>query len=316
MYITHNNHFQFGWGNGLFNFDDKSGEYWVRFGRAEYVPTSFRQECVRAARLIGGNAINPILVCFSGGVDSEVVVRSFQEAESQFEVLIMKLSYRDNSCVNYHDIKYAIQYVEQHNIPYKTITIDLEDFLRSKMLSESMRYKAGKYIGILLHNEMIKQFPMNHCVLGGGDICLERHRYNGRPGLDGLYLEEEIISVALMESAWRQGNNISNRFFMHTPELMLAWLLDHDIQHWIKYEVALASKFTNVNYFGMKSFAIYRNWPDMTVRPKYTGLENVWQWHRDHPEDEISQLIEQAESIYETEIIIDYHDLLSQLIPL
>ena len=315
MYTTHNNHFQFGWGDGTFNFDNRVGQYWVKFGRSAYLPTSFREECVRAARLLGENATNPLLVCFSGGVDSEVVVRSFQEARVEFTVLIMEISYR-GATVNYHDITYALDYVTEHGIPYRTVTIDLEDFLKNKMLHEVVRYKAGKYIGILLHNEMIKQFPQHHCVLGGGDICLERHRYNGRPEKSGLYLEEEIISVALVESALAQGNNISNRFFMHTPELMLAWLLDSDIQHWIKYEAALASKFTNVNYFGMKAFAIYRHWPDMAIRPKYTGLESVWAWHKTHPQDETSKLIAYAETIYETEIIIDYDDLLSQLKPL
>ena len=316
MYVTHENHFQFGWGSSLYNFEDKHGDYWVKFGRAKYIPTSFRDECVRAARLIGENAKQPILVCFSGGIDSEIVVRSFQEAKVPFEVLIMKLKYRNNDHINSHDTEYAFNYVNQNSIPYRTITVDLDDFYRNKLIEEVKKYKAGKYIGILIHNEMIKQLKGFHCVLGGGDINLERHRYNGRPNRPGMYLEEEIISIALIESAHQNKCGISSRFFMHTPELMLSWLLDPDIQHWIKYEVAFASKFTNINYFGIKPFVMFRHWPDMVVRPKFTGLEKIYELHRNGEDPEVAELIRHAEEIYETEIIIDYTTLLENLLPL
>ena len=124
MYTTHNNHFQFGWGDSLFNFDNKIGNYWVKFGRCEYMPTSFKYECTRAAKLISENATKPILICFSGGIDSEVVIRSFQSANVEFEVGIMNLTYLDDPSINKHDIQYALDYVTQHNIKHTIVNID------------------------------------------------------------------------------------------------------------------------------------------------------------------------------------------------
>ena len=315
MYTTHNNHFQFGWGNGLFNFDDRSGDYWMKFGRADYIPKSFKDECIRAAKLISQNAKKPVMICFSGGIDSEVVVRSFQQANVEFEVGIMNLTFRDNNSINYHDTIYALSYVKKHNLKHTIINIDFEDFLRTQLLNNAKRYNTD-YVGILLHYEMIKHFPNYHCVLGGGDIQLQRHRNNGRPHLPGLYLEEEVVSIALIDSAREIGNDISHRFFMQTPEIMLAWLLDYDIQHWIKYEYALASVWTNMNYFGIKPYALYRHWPDMEIRLKYTGLEKFYDLYRNNKLDEdIKQIVDDVKQYGATEIIIDYTELLEQLMP-
>ena len=314
-YTTHNNHYQFGWGKGLFNFDDKRDKFWMKFGRCEYLPTSFKTECIRAARLISENVKKPALVCFSGGIDSEVVVRSFQEANVDFEVGIMNLTFRDNNSINQHDIKYALDYVKKHNIKHTIINIDFENFLRTQLLTGAKKYNVD-YVGIFLHNEMIKCFPNHHCVLGGGDIQLQRHRFNDRPKLTGLYLEEEEISVALIETARKIDNGISHRFFMQTPEIMLAWLLDPDIQHWIKYEYALVSPWTNMNFFGIKPFALYRHWPDMDIRPKYTGLEKFYDLYRNNQlDDDIRKIVDDVKEYGKTEIIIDYKELLEQLMP-
>jgi Asparagine synthase len=314
-YSTHNNHFQFGWGEGLFNFDDQRVNYWMKFGRCEYLPTSFKFECIRAARLISENAKKPVLVCFSGGIDSEVVVRSFQEANVDFEVGIMNLIYRGNTSLNQHDIKYAKDYVEQHKLKHIIIDIDFDEFLQTHLLSNAKKYKS-ELVGILLHREMIKSFPDHHCVLGGGDIQLQRHRFNDRPELTGLYLEEEEISISLMESAREIGNDVSNRFFMHTPEIMLAWIMDPDIQHWIKYEYALASPWTNMNYFGIKPYTLYRHWPDMAIRPKYTGLEKFYDlYHNNQLDNDTRKIVDDVKKYGETEIIIDLKDLIEQLMP-
>lgn len=315
MYTTHNNHFEFGWGTGLFNFDNRSGKYWMKFGRAEYIPTSFKDECIRAAKLISENATKPVLICFSGGIDSEAVVRSFQEANVEFEVGIMNLTYKDNDSINHHDIIFALDYVKQHNLKYTIVNIDFEDFVRNKLIDNAKKYNTD-YVGILLHYEMVKHFPNHHCVLGGGDIRLQRHRNNGRPNLPGLYLEEEVVSIALIDAAREIGNDISHRFFMQTPEIMLAWLLDPDINHWIKYEYALASVWTNMNYFGIKPYVLYRHWPDMAIRLKYTGLEKFYDLYRNNLiDDDIKQILEEVKQYGETEIIIDYNDLLEQLMP-
>lgn len=315
-YVTHNDHFQFGWGNGIFNFDDKSGLFWVKFGRASYQPVSFRKECVRAAGLIAQHAKKPVLVCYSGGIDSEIVVRSFIEAKADFEIVIMKLKFGDDEHINDYDTTYAFDFVKEHHLKYRTITIDMEDFIRNTVTSQCQRYASDLW-GIILHTQLVKLFPDFHCVFGGGDIYLQRHRFNGRPEKAGMFLEEELISLAPIEAAYELGGGATNRFFMHTPELMLAFLTDSDISHWIKYEVATCSRFTNMNYFAIKPYMYYRHWPDMTIRPKYNGFESMMaELKRDvNLNTDIRLILENASTYKKREIIIDHETLLEWLTP-
>jgi hypothetical protein len=52
-------------------------------------------------------------------------------------------------------------------------------------------------------------------------------------------------------------------------------VLDPDIQHWIKYEKALMGPHGWMNIHTIKSFVLYKIWPDMEVRPKLIGFENI-----------------------------------------
>jgi hypothetical protein len=321
-YCTHDNHFKFGWGTGLYNFDNKQGKYWVEFGRAKYKPKSFREECVRAAKLIYENATKPLLVCFSGGIDSEVIVRSLQEANAIFSVVIMKINYKELKNINQHDTCYAFDYATKHNIPIIEFEFDLEDFIKNKFEFEADAF-GGNYLGILSHTEIVKNFPEYHCILGGGDIKLKRHRYCGRPELEGLFIEESEISISAIEAAYKHNGNVSNRFFMHTPELMLAWLLDYDISHFIKYEKSLVSNFTIVNSDGIKAFAYYRHWPDMLPRPKFNGYEKLTLWKPGKELENDPKIIEILRKVDEkyknhsiNDIVIDYNQLIENLLPI
>lgn len=320
FYCTHDNHFKFGWGEGLYNFNNKQGKYWVKFGRAQYIPKSFREECVRAARLIYENANKPLLVCFSGGIDSEVIVRSLQEANAVFSVAIMRINYKDLKNINQHDTSFAYAYATKHNIPIIEYEFDLEDYIKNKFETDSDIF--GNYLGILSHTEIVKHFPDYHCVLGGGDIKLLRHRYNGRPELPGLYIEESEISINAIEAAYNNNSSVSNRFFMHTPELMLAWLLDHDVAHFIKYEKALVSNFTTINSNGIKAFAYYRNWPDMEPRPKFNGYEKLTLWKEGKESENDPEIISILRKVADkhkngsvNDIVIDYNQLIENLLP-
>lgn len=287
MYITHNNHFGFGWGSGgeILNFSDKfNGDYRFKFGKAAYMPTNFRQECVRAARLIGENAKKPIIIHFSGGIDSEIVVRSFLEAEVPFEVSIMKLIYKGNTHYNSFDTVYAFDLAKKYNIRVNAFHQDIEEFIKTTYEAEAEAWKTDR-LAITMQTEFVRNFSNYHNVYGGGDLKPQRYKnadktlrlrgYAADPSKarNGLYVVEAESAVQVCYRAWECNTSTSNRFFIHTPELMLAWLLDPDVSHWIKYESALFSRWTDLNHHGIKAFVCYKHWPEMPIRPKFTGLE-------------------------------------------
>lgn len=316
MNITHNNHLQFGWGNGTFNFDNKFGEFWVKYGSVEYQPASFREECVSAAKLIGESSDKPILVCFSGGLDSEIMVRSFQEAGVPFEVAIMKFKYRHDDHINEHETKRAFEIAIEDNIVCHTMTVDIEDYFKNSLPELCKQYRTNNWSKLLV-TEMIKHFSNYHCVIGDGKMMLQRHKTNGRRGLTGLYLEEELVNVAAIEVARQTGTTVTNRFFMYTPELMLSWLTDPQVSHWIQYENALNSKYTNMNYYGIKTYMMYQHWPETHIRPKYSGLERMMTLlNRDLDINEDIRLFFDNINLYKrSEFIINYSTLIEWLNP-
>ena len=88
---TLDDHFAFGYGSGLFNPDDKTTEtpLWCTYSRCSRNPGTFREECVLTAKLLSERMQamqrEPALM-LSGGMDSEVVVKAFIEAEVPFSV--------------------------------------------------------------------------------------------------------------------------------------------------------------------------------------------------------------------------------------
>jgi hypothetical protein len=314
MYITHNNHLQFGWGEGTFNFDNKFGEFWAKFGAATRTPGSFRQECVTAAKLISESARQPLLIFFSGGIDSEVVVRSFQEARVPFEIAVIKYKYQADDHVNEHETRRAYEIAIEHDIKCHTVTVDLEQVFKGQIPQLCRRYKTNSWLKLLVA-ETVRQFKDYHVVIGGGQLTLQRHKMNGRRGLTGLYIEEELVNVAAIEVAKEVGAGITNRFFMYTPELMLSWLTDPAIAHWIKYENALISGYTNLNYYGIKTYAMYQHWPDMSIRPKYSGIEHMMISLNRNPEvnEDIRLFLENINLYKRTEVIINYSTLIEWL---
>lgn len=268
---TYKDHFKFGWGNDLYNFENREDQYWVSFGKATRVNKNFREECIISASLIAETATKPILVCYSGGIDSEIILLSMINAKVPCKAVIMRMKYNNIMGVNSHDISYALSFVKKHNIPYEIFDFDLTDFIRNNVIENINKYRTT-VIGILVHCEIVKKYCKDYlCILGGGDLRLIRNRFNGYANIPGMHIRENEKSTSPIQIAIENNSTVVNRFFMYTPELMLSWLTSEDIQTFVKYETSF-EKITNTE---MKPFIIHKMWPEISPRPKYTGFENV-----------------------------------------
>ena len=281
--FTHNNHLKFGWGDGLYNFNNKDQQVWMEFGRAEYIPTSFKDECLRAARLIGEAADKPILVLLSGGVDSEVTARCFLEAGVPFEVVTSNIIY-NGKIVNDHETMYNTAFIEKFNLTAHSIDIDLIDDIvnRSKEISATNDPAEPYYrVSLVFLNilTVCERFCENYyCVTGSGNIVIDTYRKHKQTEdiQYGLYAGRSctLAALSVYELAARKSVNLT-RFFCYTPEMLLAWMLESDIQHWIKYEKALMGPHGWMNSNVVKSFTLYKIWPDMEIRSKLSGFERI-----------------------------------------
>ena len=280
--FTHNNHLKFGWGSGTYNFDNKDQKFWLTTGQVSYIPTSFKDECLRSAKLIADSADKPILIGLSGGVDSEVTARSFLEAGIPFEVAITNVIYNDE-IVNEHDTQYAVSFANKYNIKCHMVDVDFKlavarhAYIRSTNNPAEPYYKTN--ISNICNVTMFEHLQHDYlCVKGAGDLVINTYRkYNQpTPPQYGLYVGESpsATETAVYEMSYRNSSTVIN-FFCYTPEAWLAWLLEPDVRHWARYEKALMGPHSWMNNYAMKAFVLFKIWPDMEARPKLTGYERI-----------------------------------------
>jgi hypothetical protein len=104
---------------------------------------NLRQECEHRARLLYETYGKP-LICFSGGVDSQVAVYSFLAQNIPFECVFLHLpGYNDNELTNVRIME------SKWNISCKIITIDV-DASREELLKLSIELDT-EYNGALQH---------------------------------------------------------------------------------------------------------------------------------------------------------------------
>lgn len=266
------NHFEFGYNQIAFNTRQKeSDHWWVRYGRSKKQPLNFGRECLRTAKLIRQKTSLPIQVLFSGGVDSEVALKSFVGAKIPVEAAVLKFKHD----LNLHDISWAIRTCEEFAIPYRIFELDILKFWENDALqfADATSCVSPQLLSTMWLVNQVEGYP----VLGSGECLLVRRDAPppGEPERSSygeetweLYEKEKIAS-------WYRHFIICHRdgcpgFFQYTPEIMLAYLWDPMI--WDLCHNNLYGKYTTAS---IKLLAYQRHFRSLQPRPKYTGFENV-----------------------------------------
>lgn len=277
--LSHNNHFRFGYND--------TKEWIVSYGRCSRAPKNFHDECLETARTIRHNTDEEITVLFSGGVDSEVVVRSFVEAGIPINVAVMR--FKDD--LNAHDISYAIETCRELKISPTFYDLDLLAFWKDDYLpyAHLTRCFSPQLITTMWLIDQIKGFV----VLGSGECLLEKKHDHW------FLLEKERIA------SWYRFFVARNRsgcpgFFQYTPEILLSYLLDPEVVKMVKESVVDSSAKIKLE--------MYQQHFPLKTRPKFTGYEKVQ--HEDHViRTKLKEIYGDADQIVKTE----YNDLVSLL---
>jgi len=104
---------------------------------------SYKEELYNNARLMRDYHVGTFDVLLSGGIDSEVVVRTFKDLMIPHDTYIFK--YENN--INYKDVTSAVEIATCLNIPYKIIDFNLEKFFEAEaydVFQKSGCIRAGR----------------------------------------------------------------------------------------------------------------------------------------------------------------------------
>jgi hypothetical protein len=224
---------------------------------------SFRKELQNAAKDIMDHypGLRPS-VMFSGGVDSEIVLRAFIDIGSNPNVYIG----RYNNDYNIYDVSYAITICSMLGIDYKIVDLNIEKFFENDAESISE-------LGQLDRPLTLPQMKLMEQVDGLPIYCTGEPSWNR---LDDDYSKKGTWLMSCWEHdiGWTKYSWIRKRpavmeFFKWTPELLLAW----NTTKWIP-------KLINDHYYGRlgtnstKIIGYREAYQELIDRKKKTGFEN------------------------------------------
>lgn len=255
--LTYQNHFKYGFNQIPFSIRQSLTDNWfVSYGHITRPTLNFKEECIQTAKLIRDTKQGPLWILLSGGIDSEIVLRSFIEAHIPVRAAIIRFK----SDLNIHDMSYAVIAAETLGVPYKIIDVDIIYFLNNTVYDiAKISYSSNLSMNVVSWCvSQIDGIP----IIGTGDIYLELMP----TGNYAMTKAEHIVGVDYyLTNTNRDG---VPGFFQYTPEIMHSWLHDD-----------LTKQFVNDSRFWGSTklkFDIYRYYfNDAVDRTKYTGYEKL-----------------------------------------
>jgi len=275
---TIDTHFVFGY--NCIPFTEKkdivNDTFFCSYSRCSRNPGTFKEECIAVALKVdqqAGELGRVPYIFLSGGLDSEVVVRSFLDAGVSFKTI----SFRFEHDLSSHETYYIDRFVKVHSLDHCYYDIS-PDWLLSNEAEYFFEQSQCVMSEMLPHMKLISYvwndlngFP----ILGNGDLYVSKDISvdwifdKSKPKYEWNYIEFEYIL------AWNRFA-IKNKilgclgFFMHTPEIVLAMVNDPVMSKCLKNELKfkLSSRST-------KSVVYIKHWPDLEPRLKYHGSEKL-----------------------------------------
>ena len=236
----------------------------IKFNPTTRPLKSWYTEVYNTANEIYKSNTKPIYVCFSGGIDSEVIVKAFMENKIPFTVFIVKHINQTNN----HDIHFAINFCKQNNLKYIICPFNAENFFKKKVFEYAEKgfraIRIFRYFQLFIMEQIER---LDGCaVLGSGEQV-----YCNINGEICINMEQGHT----MSLDWCEVNKTKHYpyYFMQNSELYASYMKVDLIEHLLKNP----SYFTNYldNMSTEKIIVYHRFWPELKRRDKYHGFESI-----------------------------------------
>lgn len=270
--LTFENHFKFGY-EGQPWFEQKNSTeriFTFQYGKIKNQVTNWRQANKIAAETINASTDKTIYILGSGGMDSEVCQLAFIDAKVKFKVAIMK--YEND--LNEHDIRYAVKFCKQYDLPYEVFELNVSNFWSSQSLYDLVDpiYCVSAQLGchLWLANQ-VKGFP----ILAQGEPFMKKNiSVDYRPGVDVYdqsgwsYIESERLCSLYRHFILNNKEGVPG-FFQYLPEQIDSYVFFESMCKDL-VENKLLGK---INSRSSKNKIIREHYPEIEPRRKYTGFE-------------------------------------------
>lgn len=272
MNFTYNNHLKYYISDRLYGYRQNPYEkFYVEVGKVDkehYNKSNFVQELYRTAELVTEDFGKDVTVMFSGGTDSEIVLRSLKHIGAKPNIFFIK--FKDD--YNAHDYNEAIKIIEDLNLKLNVIEFDVIDFYKSGQafeFSKEIQCRQLAYL-VVLHNIL----KLNSPSIMGGELFLQRQTNTN--GSKWHYTFRENEDGAAIRFSLKYNIPLVNEYFSYTPELM-AYYIEHPIIQSLvsdRYNYKLSSVST-------KNKVLREYIPEIVCSGKSTGYEKLMGFNQD-----------------------------------
>jgi hypothetical protein len=215
---------------------------------------NFKEEVLLNASLTRDCFTEPFDLLFSGGADSEIVLRSYHELNIPVNVFIFK--YENN--YNFFDVSHALRICNELNIEPKVVDFNLQKFFENDAYETwaTGYYLSSGQLPLMKMMDYLDNIP----IAGSGNPVWIYHSNQWQLDLSELFHSQSIYCSTVKRTAIID-------WFEYSPEVILSYT-EHPITKDLFKTPGSALKFEKHKHLLYKKF-----WSTLQLRPKYIGFE-------------------------------------------
>ena len=202
-------------------------------------------------------------VFFSGGVDSELILRSYLAIGANPEVFIV----RYENDLNLHDISYAIVICEILGVKYNLVDFNLQKFYENdaELIAEQAQIDEPRMLPHLKFSECADELV----IVGDSDVSWARLNEDYSTKSTWVARDYEF-DIGLDKYSILHNRTAIHGWWRWTPGLVLSYTKLNWFNRLINDEFDGKAGVNSTKMTGFKEM-----FPDLIPRPKYTGFEQI-----------------------------------------
>jgi hypothetical protein len=289
--ITYNDHIKFYTDNSLYGDSaDPARKYRVEFGKIDvdhYRKSNYYEELKRVADIQYSIFGKELIVFLSGGLDSEIALRSYINIGIKPRCVIVRYvnSLNPGKIENLNEVTDAIATANILGVDYELYDFDVLNFYLSGEAKEmAVKYRCCEF-AILVYYKICMSFAPNPCIFCCEVLLEKRKDIDLNPVWHIRY--EETLEAATHRVCLDTGIPIVMEWYYYTPELMLYFLespyiktlvnnrsqyvsstrLKNDILRKLVHEVKDSKKSKTYGYENLTNMVVEANWQFKYLMP-------------------------------------------------
>jgi hypothetical protein len=235
----------------------KDSVFNIQFTKTIVKPVqSYYEELINNARAIRETYSGKFDLLFSGGIDSEVILRIYKELGVPLNVFIFK--YENN--YNHRDVSQAIKTCDALNVKYSLIDFNLEKFFENEAYSIWSKCYTGSS-GWLPHMKMT-EYLEGIPIIGSGEPYWRKQQ-------DGSWMfemDEDAKAWTVYHTTIKR--EVISDWYEHSPNIILSHMDLPIVNDLINNRIP-----GKISSYSSKGIIHKEIWPDLDLRRKLVGFE-------------------------------------------